>query len=149
MGAENFAGIALGMFLSASLDDAKQVPQVAPLVVVFQLLFSGFLLNQDSIPSLLRPIKHITFIRYAFQALAVNEFQDNNGFVCDKGLFRMCLQGDDWLKQLSFQDVSIMWNMKAMLGLIVGFNFLAFRVLIAKRPLFLKIAMSRMPGQGS
>lgn len=145
--AENFAGIALGMFLSASLDDTKQVPQVAPIFVVFQLMFSGFLLNEDSIPSLLRPIKHVTFIRYAFQALAVNEFRGNNDFVCDKGIFRMCLQGDDWLKQFSFEDVSIMWNMKAMLGLIIGFNFLAFRVLVSKKPQFMKMIMSKMPAQ--
>jgi len=145
--AENFAGIALGMLLSASLDDTKQVPQVAPLFVVFQLLFSGFLLNQDSIPSLLRPIKHVTFIRYAFQALAVNEFRGNNGFVCDRGIFRMCLQGDDWLNQLSFEDVSITWNLKAMMGLIIGFNVLAFRILVSKKPQFLKMVMSKVPAQ--
>merc|ERR1719356_1615341 len=47
----------------------------------------------------------------------------------------------------SFEDVSIMWNMKAMLGLIIGWNFLAFRVLVSKKPQFLKIVMARVPAQ--
>merc|ERR1719401_399616 len=96
---ENFAGIGLGMVLSASFDSVEQAPQVAPMVVVLFLVFSGFLLNQDYIPKLLAPLKHISFIRYAFQALAVNELRGNNGFECERGIFRMCLQGDDWLKQ--------------------------------------------------
>jgi len=136
---ENFCGIGVGMFLSASLDDVEQVPQVAPMMVVLLLMFSGFLLNQDAIPSLLKPLKHISFIRYAFQALAVNELRGNDGFECERGLFRMCLQGDDWLKQLSFEEVSIVWNCKVMLGLIFTFNFAAFRILNAKKPQFLKV----------
>jgi len=145
---ENFAGIGLGMMLSASFNNVEQVPQIAPVCVVLLLMFSGFLLNQDSIPKLLAPLKYISFIRYAFQALVVNEFRDNHGFECKRGLLRMCLQGDDWLAQLSFQDVSLHWNCKLLFFLIVMFNLLAFRILNTKKPQFMKVMATKTTYQG-
>jgi len=145
---ENFAGIGLGMMLSASFDNVEQVPQIAPVCVVLLLMFSGFLLNQDSIPRLLAPLKYVSFIRYAFQAMTVNELRDNDGFECKRGLFRMCLQGDDWLAQLSFQDVSIRWNCQLLLSLIVIFNLLAFRILNTKKPKFMKVMANKTTYQG-
>jgi len=136
---ENFAGIAVGMTLSSSFTSVEQAPQVAPMVVILFLMFSGFLLNQDSIPKLLSPLKHISFIRYAFQALAVNELRGNDGFECNEGIFRArCLQGDDWLKHMSFEDVSIAWNCCVLLLEVMIFNVLAFQILKQKRPSFMK-----------
>jgi len=148
---ENFAGIGLGMVLSAWFDNVEQAPQVAPMVVVLFLTFSGFFLNQDSIPSLLAPLKHISFIRYAFQALAVNELKGNDGFDCPKrtAFGPPCFQGDDWLKQLKFEDVSIEHNCMLLFVEICVFNLLAFRILNRKRPRFLKPKASveaRLPG---
>nr|QCO69320.1 ABCG2 [Prorocentrum lima] len=136
---ENFAGIGLGMVMSASFTKVEQVPQIAPLVIVFFLMFSGLLLNQDDIPSIFRPLKHVSFIRYAFQALTVNELRGNTGFECSgTGLGRRCLQGDDWLDQLSFGEVSIQRSMKILFLEILVFNLLAFRILNGKQPRFMK-----------
>merc|ERR1712023_329526 len=120
------------------MSNVEMVPQVAPAIVVLLLMFSGFFLNQDSIPSLLAPLKHISFIRYAFQALAVNELRGNTGFSCkDKIYGPFCLQGDDWLKQLKFSDVSIAWNCGILVLEIVCFNVLAFFILAWRRPSFM------------
>jgi len=151
---ENFAGIGLGMVLSASFDSVEQAPQVAPMVVVLFLMFSGFFLNQDSIPKLLTPLKHISFIRYAFQALAVNELRGNDGFQCKERIYGpKCFQGDDWLEQLKFSDVSIQRNCGILLLEIVIFNILAFRILNQKRPSFMKVrstgAMRNNPIMGA
>jgi len=136
---ENFAGIGLGMVLSASFNSVEQAPQVAPMVVVLFLMFSGFFLNQDSIPKLLEPLKHISFIRYAFQALVVNELRGNDGFECNNRIVQKCMQGDDWLKQMSFEDVSIQRNCIILFIEIMVFNLLALRILNLKRPQFLKL----------
>eukprot|EP00415_Alexandrium_ostenfeldii_P002813 UN2813 len=67
---ENLVGIGLGLVISASVTSVEMAPQVAPAFVILFVLFSGFLLNQDSIPRIFSPLKHISFIRYAFQGLA-------------------------------------------------------------------------------
>ena len=55
--------------LSASLRSVEMAPQVAPAVVVLFLIFSGYMINDESVPVVLSWLKHISFIRYTFQAL--------------------------------------------------------------------------------
>mmetsp|Transcript_11148 Transcript_11148/g.25315 ORF Transcript_11148/g.25315 Transcript_11148/m.25315 type:complete len:643 (-) Transcript_11148:6-1934(-) len=143
---ENFAAIALGMILSCSFTSVEQAPQLAPMVVILFLMFSGFLLNQDSIPRIYTPLKYISFVRYSFESLMVNEFKGNNGFICPPSPLRPCFQGDSWLKTLNFQDVSIFYNMSIMGVEIAIFNILALIILSGKRPKFMQpIASSVNP----
>lgn len=143
---ENLAGIGLGMVVSASVSSVEMAPQVAPACVILFLMFSGFLLNQDSIPAVFAPLKHISFIRYSFQALAVNELQDNTDFSCKKKIFGPhCLQGDDWLEQLGFEDVSIKENISIMAFEALVFHVLALLILVAKRPVFLRLQKKTAP----
>merc|ERR1739838_702908 len=77
------------------------------------LMFSGFLLNEDSIPAVFAPLKHISFIRYSFQALAVNELKDNQGFTCKNKVFGpRCLQGNDdrWSTEVPVVAKSQTWS---------------------------------------
>jgi ABC-type multidrug transport system ATPase subunit len=73
---ENMTGISLGMVLSACFKNVTMAPQVAPMVVILFLIFSGFLINSGSVPVYFIWLREISFIRYAFRALIVNEFQD-------------------------------------------------------------------------
>lgn len=141
---ENLVGIGLGMVISASVSTVEMAPQVAPAFVILFVMFSGFLLNQDSIPWIFTPLKHISFVRYTFQALAVNELRGNKGFDCKEKVFGpVCLQGDDWLKQLGFEDVSIRTNVLILLLELLVFNVVAFTVLVGKRPAFLRMQRRR------
>ena len=47
---ENFAGIGLGMCLSASFTNVEMAPQLAPAFVILFLMFSGFFLNENNVP---------------------------------------------------------------------------------------------------
>uniref|UniRef100_A0A7S2QCP9 ABC transporter domain-containing protein n=1 Tax=Zooxanthella nutricula TaxID=1333877 RepID=A0A7S2QCP9_9DINO len=136
---ENLTGISFGMVISASVSSVEMAPQVAPACVILFLMFSGFLLNQDSIPAVFAPLKHISFIRYSFQALAANELKDNDGFECKDRIFGpRCMQGDDWLKQLGFEDVSISHNICIMVFEALIFHALALVILVSKKPSFLR-----------
>lgn len=97
------------------------------------------------------------FIRYTFHALIINEFNDSS-FSCDAlpppppatadaggagGVVLDgepgapgCLQGDDWLRFLSFEGETVLENVLALVGLLVGFHTLAFTILVARRPKF-------------
>ena len=139
---ESQCAIALGMLLSASIRSVEAAPKVAPIVVILFLAFSGYFLNEDSIPDWLIWIKYLSFIRYAFQAFSVNEF-DGAQFSCfysDGEPAAVCIQGDAWLQQLSFGDDQIWVSCLALGSLALGFNLLAYIVLVLRRPHFLPLA---------
>jgi ATP-binding cassette subfamily G (WHITE) protein 2 len=62
------------MFMSNISKNYAVANVIAPLVLVLYLLPSGFLINLDSIPVYWRWIKYISFFRYGFEALVINEF---------------------------------------------------------------------------
>jgi len=143
---ENFVGIGLGMILSASLRSVEMAPQLAPACVIIFLMFSGYFLNEDSIPVYLEWLKYISFIRYAFQALCVNEF-DGAYFTPRTPTTSACPTGTDFSsgtvyldKWLNFSDVKISMNC-VYLGLeLFAFNLVAFAILYLRKPQFLSIS---------
>eukprot|EP01052_Picozoa_sp_SAG31_P027973 SAG31_NODE_2663_length_5278_cov_29.536011_3_plen_233_part_00 len=72
---EFFVGISLGMLISSLVRNVEMAPRVAPAFVILFLMFSGFFLNDESVPVYMSWLKHISFIRYTFQGLCVNEFK--------------------------------------------------------------------------
>ena len=132
---------ALGMLISAMLPSVEAAPQLAPLVVVLLLTFSGYFLNEDSIPDWIGWIKYISFIRYAFQGLMINEFAGNQ-FTCvyeDGSPADVCLDGDAYLQRLNFDDDTIALSCVLLIVIAVAFNAVAYGVLVARRPRFQKL----------
>lgn len=70
------------MFISNISKNYAVANVIAPLVLVLYLIPSGFLINLDSIPIIWRWIKYISFFRYGFEALVINEF---DGLVFSNG----------------------------------------------------------------
>eukprot|EP00658_Telonema_sp_P-2_P002977 TRINITY_DN11095_c0_g1_i18.p1 TRINITY_DN11095_c0_g1~~TRINITY_DN11095_c0_g1_i18.p1 ORF type:complete len:217 (+),score=68.04 TRINITY_DN11095_c0_g1_i18:195-845(+) len=62
------------MFISNMAKNYQVANVIAPLILVLYLIPSGFLINLNSIPIIWRWIKYISFFRYGFEALVVNEF---------------------------------------------------------------------------
>jgi hypothetical protein len=95
------------------------------------------LLADDSVPVYMAWLKHISFIRYTFQGLVINEFKGQT-FDCDlppAGNATMappCANGDDLLAQLNFDDIEI-WFV-VMMNVIIGcaFHLLAYILLSAR-----------------
>merc|ERR1719171_215342 len=103
----NMVGISIGVLLSACFKNVTMASQIAPAVVVLLLLFSGFLLNEASIPVYFTWLKEISFIRYAFKATAVNEFQDTS-FECDQADGGFCVtDGNAVLANLRFDQPNL------------------------------------------
>lgn len=138
---ENAAAMGLGMIISASVSSVEVAPQVAPVFCILFTMFSGMLLNQDMIPRIFDPLKKISFVRYSFQALAVNELKDNDGFSCKDRIARFCFQGNDWLEQLGFENVSISRCIEILLFETLVFHIFAFAILVSKKPRFLRMMM--------
>ena len=135
---ENFAGIGLGMCLSASFNSVEMAPQLAPAFVILFLMFSGFFLNENNVPVFLIWLRELSFIRYAFQALCVNEFAGAE-FTCDPSATATCIDGDEHLDRLKFDDVKIWENCLILFGMIVGFNALALAIIYYRQPKYLAL----------
>jgi hypothetical protein len=141
---ENLCGVSLGMALSASFKSVTMAPQIAPAVVIIFLIFNGFMINEESIPVYFIWLRELSFVRYAFQAVAVNEFAGAT-FTCDdvsKGA--SCItSGDTVLAQFGFTDDFAIMRCMVIMGVIcVGFNLLAFLILLVRRPKFLPLESS-------
>jgi len=152
MSLENLVGISLGVMLSACFTNVTMAAQVAPAVVILFLIFSGFLINESSIPVYFVWLREISFIRYAFKAAAVNEFEgaqfDCN--MCDVEVVRSgnmgdcdlyCVtEGEQILRQLKFdQDNMIVSCCMILLGIAVVVNVLAILILWVRAPKFLQL----------
>jgi len=136
---ENIAGISLGMFLSCIFKNVQMASQLAPAVVILFLMFSGFLINEDSVPVYFLWLQEVSFIRYAFKAVAVNELKGAT-FNCGASDEVCTRDGSQVLAQLGFASEGLILTcILALVGILVAFNILAFGVLVLRRPRFLKL----------
>ena len=85
-------------------------------------------------------------MRYAFQALCVNEFengpQDGIGHLCDP-TDPTCKfpSGDAWLDEfLGFQNANIVSCMLYLVAIIGAFNVVAYIVLCVRKPSYLQFS---------
>ena len=61
--------VSLGLLVSAAARNELQAVQFVPLVLLPQILLSGFLVSLDQLPSLLRPLSYLLPLTYANEAL--------------------------------------------------------------------------------
>jgi len=70
------AGGAYALIISVAFSEKKLVVTLIPILIApFQLL-SGFFVNDSHVPFWLMPFNYLSFYRYGFQALMLNEYQD-------------------------------------------------------------------------
>jgi ABC-type multidrug transport system ATPase subunit len=136
---ENFVGISIGMSLSASFSSVTMAPQLAPAVVILFLLFNGFMINEESIPAYFIWLREISFVRYAFKAVVVNEFQGAS-FTCSATDTVCITSGDAVLERLQFNGSGLIWESAMILIILaVAFNVVAYIILLLRQPKFLPI----------
>ncbi|KAJ8598608.1 hypothetical protein CTAYLR_001713 [Chrysophaeum taylorii] len=136
---EEIVGEGLGLCLSVTLERPEMAGQVAPAVTVLFVMFSGYFLNESSIPVYVRWLKYISFVRYTFQALAVNEFRGESFSCGDVSEDQSCVRkGGLVLEALNFDDVSIPLNAVILSIMVLGFNSLALIIFRFNAPAFLK-----------
>jgi len=163
------AGNAMGLFLACIFTDVAIALAVAPMVILPLMMFSGLFLNPESFPAYLDWAQWLSPMKYAFSALATNEFHglpleclddQKMTFVKNGQTVVICpyLDGDAYLDTLNIQEWLTIRNCCLMLALLtVTFMALAFLSLAAlswrmgaqpqvrKR----KLSASNMPQEGA
>lgn len=69
----NLAAAAIFLFIGIVFRNSGVASLFGVLVMLFSLLFSGFLLNKDSIPAPAKWLQSLSIFHYAFEGLIVNE----------------------------------------------------------------------------
>jgi ABC-type multidrug transport system ATPase subunit/ABC-type multidrug transport system permease subunit len=94
--------IALGLAVSAASPSADFASGIIVPIVIIPLIFGGFYINLDSLPIVANWVPYASFLRWAFQALIINEFQGET-FSCSGGATSQCLQtGAEVINSLAF-----------------------------------------------
>lgn len=133
------AGNAIGLFIACVFQDLAVALMVAPLAILPLMMFSGFFINPDSMPVYLAWIQWISPMKYAYSALAKNEFSGLDLY-CKADQLRSVVtgagrleyvcpypSGDLYLDSLNIQPALTILNCCLLLALLaVVFTTLAF-----------------------
>jgi ABC-type multidrug transport system permease subunit len=69
-----YLGESIGVFVASLFSDIAVALQVLPVTLMPLMIFSGILVNSDSIPVYFNWISYIAPMKYGYRALALNEF---------------------------------------------------------------------------
>lgn len=134
-------GNILGTFISSLFDYFYIAMIFVPTIMMPMLLFSGFFVNNETIPVYFDWIKYLSPIKYNFNALALNEF-DGLKFECtneeinnDQCLYKT---GEDVIDYLNF-DSFFTINMNVLFLGIYYCLFIYFTYIILKKKIDKKI----------
>jgi ABC-type multidrug transport system permease subunit len=68
-------GSSLGLLLGILAKDSGTAISLTPIVIMPFMIFSGFFVNSDNVPPYFIWIEYISFVKYGFRALVLNEMQ--------------------------------------------------------------------------
>jgi len=66
----------MSLAISSAIPSLSVGNLIAVLLLLFYMLFGGFLLSKTSMPSFIKPLKLLSFINYGFEILAVDQLND-------------------------------------------------------------------------
>lgn len=73
---EALVGMMIGLFLGTAASDIHSATEIAPMIFIPFMLFCGFLTNVDNILPPLKFFEYLSPIRYTFEYLIKNEFEE-------------------------------------------------------------------------
>ncbi|VDM59380.1 unnamed protein product [Angiostrongylus costaricensis] len=118
--------ISIGYTMACIFGTVSTAVAVLPIFVVPLMAFGGFFINQASLPIYFYPFKFLSYFRYAFESLAVNEWSHVNTISgCERmvGCYR---NGSDVIKRLSFSPQNMWINVIVLFSMIVGIRLIGF-----------------------
>jgi ABC-type multidrug transport system ATPase subunit/ABC-type multidrug transport system permease subunit len=136
---EAATSVALGLTVSACAPSVEAATNFGPLTLIVSLLFGGFFINLNSLPAVAEWLPNLSFLRWTFGALAVNEFADAS-FTCEYPDPTMCeTSGDQVLDRLNF-DGTVGDQLFGLSMMFLGFLLLALYTLDRNGYQYMEIA---------
>lgn len=101
---ESFAASAMGLTVGAMAPTTEAAMALGPSLMTVFLVFGGYYVNSENTPTVFRWIPRISLIRWAFQALCINEFK---GLKFEQQQSFDLQTGEQVLERLSFSGSSV------------------------------------------
>jgi len=122
---------AMAVMLGCAVEDPKIAQEMLPILFVPQMLFAGFFVAPDLIPSWLRWARYLCSLTYSVRIALVEEFEDcaPDGTSAAENCARI-------LDDTDADPEETYWNWLVLLGLFVFFRLLALYILRKKATKF-------------
>lgn len=125
------ASTAMAVLLGCAIEDPKLAQEMLPLLFVPQMLFAGFFVRPELIPSWLRWAQYLCTLTYSVRILLVSEFDNCS---TDPAALNNC---DVLLDDVGANPDDTWWYWLVLLSLFVFFRLSALFVLKHKASKFL------------
>jgi len=132
--------ISLGLAVSAAAPSTEAASAIGVPFIIVPLIFAGFYINLNSLPVVANLLPYISFIRWTFEALCINEFQGEK-FTCSGGSSsRACIKtGEAFLDSLAYGNTSVGDAVLGTSMLLIGFLLIAVTVLHLSKQKYLPL----------
>lgn len=74
---ESITAMSMGIFISSISSSIEIATTIAPILNILFFLFAGLFININSLPKVLQFFPYISFIKWSFQALVLNQYKGN------------------------------------------------------------------------
>ena len=128
-------GAGLGIVVGTIAKDIQEAQGLVIPILMPLMLFSGFFLPYNDIPIYFRWLYDVSFLRYAFNILKINQWAGVNFSDCDDSSAdnecpRTCyVDGEDYLDGTNASSISMANNFFILLGILAGMLILSFVVM--------------------
>mmetsp|Transcript_136032 Transcript_136032/g.435104 ORF Transcript_136032/g.435104 Transcript_136032/m.435104 type:complete len:139 (+) Transcript_136032:1540-1956(+) len=75
----SMAAASTALLAACLISDAKKAIEAAPGLFVPQILFAGFFIKMEQLPSFMRWLQYICSLKWGMNILIINEFEDVSG----------------------------------------------------------------------
>jgi ATP-binding cassette subfamily G (WHITE) protein 2 len=140
------------MAVTCAMASARSANLVMSNVFIVLFMFGGFLLNKDTLPPLVRWLGHVSFVNYAFELLAINEFHGtpamwtftvpNTTEPGDKPLPPLTVDGDSVLRQFGMYPQRWTLDFWLLGAIVAACVLLAYAQLLLARDGELELSLS-------
>ena len=130
---ESIAAVALGMAISSVSSSAEVAAVLANPISVVMLISGGFYISIQSLPAAARWVADLSLMKWSFQALVVNEFE-NTTLTCtsrDKNCFAT---GAEAIADIGFAGSTVGDGAAGLVVLTIALNFIAYTIMRYNKP---------------
>ena len=137
--------LSFGYFISCMSPSVQVATGIGPPLIMPFMLFGGFFIKDRSIPEYFIPLKWISWFKYAFECVIINQWQDVTSIDCGSipmpgnntmtGSFDtpVCLStGLAVIQQKGYDIANMERNIGCLLAVLIGFRFLGFLILLLR-----------------
>nr|QNH67900.1 ATP-binding cassette transporter subfamily G-like protein 1 [Brachionus rotundiformis] len=126
------AAVAFGSIVSALAPSATAASALSAPLLVPLMIFSGFFLNNATIPDYFIWLRYLSWFNYANELLLINQWDGVENIACNSSTTCAFRKGDDVLSYLKMEKSNYGIDFGAIVALLVGFRLISFFILFIR-----------------